>query len=177
MNDRSLQRERAFTGGRIQVDRLTIPLSGGRTAVREMVVHPGAVVILPVLDDGRVVLIRNVRHGLGRALWELPAGTLEPSEDPAVCAGRELIEETGYEGERIEKLLHFYTTPGFCDEKIWCYLATGLTHVGQDLDETEEIHVEPLAADHVFEMIATNEIEDAKTIATLLYWRASAKPE
>lgn len=141
---------------------------------REVVVPANAVVVLPVLDStpGRekVVLIRNERPAVGETLWELPAGTIEEGEDPKVCAERELIEETGYEAERVAKLGDFYSCPGFCTELLTAYVAEGLTEVGQDLDDTEqiEVHVTPLS--EALEMVRDNRIRDAKSIAALLQW-------
>ncbi len=137
---------------------------------RELVVHPGAVVILPCIED-RVLLIRNYRFAVKKTLWELPAGTLESGESPETCAARELIEETGYQADQIKPLLHFYTTPGFCDEILYAYEASGLTFVGQNLDEGEQIEVVPTPFAKAVEMIFSGEIVDAKTISVLLYSR------
>lgn len=142
---------------------------------REAVVHPGAAVILPLFDDGSVAMIRNVRFAVDETLWELPAGTLEPDEDPAVCAARELTEETGYRAERIDKLTEFYSSPGICTERMHAYLARGLTHVGQDLDATEQIEVEVIAWDRTMQMVQAGEVRDGKTIAALLYWHTFGK--
>ena len=152
------------------VDRVMLREPDGRSLERHVVVHGGSVVVLPVLDDGRVVLIRNERFAIGKELWELCAGTLEDGENPAVAAGRELIEETGYRAARLEPLCGFYTCPGFCTEYLHCFLATGLIHMGQSLDETERI--EPVAVDaaEAVRMVHDKRIVDAKTIAALLYW-------
>lgn len=144
---------------------------GGRVVVREVVRHPGAVVILPVLDDGKVVLIQNERAALGRAIFELPAGTLEPAEPPEKCAGRELLEETGYRAATIAHLGRFYTSPGMSDELMWAYLARGLHHVGQSLEEDERVTVHPVAAERAFEMIEHGELVDGKSMLTLLLAR------
>lgn len=161
--------ERIFTGVKFAVDLVHVQTRGGRSVQRELVVHPGAVVILGILDDGRMVLIRNRRFAVGQTLLELPAGTLEPGEDPAVCAGRELIEETGYEASRIQPLCRFFTSPGICTEEMHAFVATGLRHVGQALEETEQIIVVPTPPEEVLAMIHRNEIRDGKTIATVLH--------
>jgi len=164
--------KRVFTGAKFAVDRVHLTGRDGRTVERELVVHPGAVIVLPVLDDGRVVMIRNQRFAVGERLWELPAGTLEPNEPAADCAGRELIEETGYRADRIEPLTRFYTSPGFTNEEMHAFLATGLTHVGQQLEATEQIEVEIRPMSQVLAMVREGEIADGKTIAALLHYHA-----
>lgn len=169
---RIIERERVVEGKVFGVDRVVLRERDGSTRERHVVVHGGSVVVLPVLDDGRVVLIHNNRFAIGRKLWELCAGTLEKGEAPALAAARELVEETGYEASSIEPLCGFYTCPGFCTEFLHCFVATGLKHVGQSLDETEEIEVRPWDAADAVRMIHEGEIVDAKTIAALLYWRS-----
>ncbi len=138
---------------------------------REVVVPADAVVILPMLDDDTVVLIRNERFAVGQTLWELPAGTIEPGEATALCAGRELLEETGYEASEISRLIEFYPTPGFCTELLTAFLARELVFRGQDLDETERITTEAVPLNESIQMVRDNRIRDAKTIATLLYYQ------
>jgi len=147
-----------------------VPTTTGIFKEREVVVHPGAVLVLPVLEDGRIVMIRNRRHTVGDELWELPAGTLEKGEDPAVCAARELTEETGYRAEKLESLGWFYTSPGVLTEKMYVFVASGLKAGEQELEDNEQIAVELLTAAEARRMIKENEIVDAKTIATLLKW-------
>jgi ADP-ribose pyrophosphatase len=137
---------------------------------KEAVIHPGAVTILPLLTDNEVVLIRNERFVVGEILWELPAGTLEKNEHPQETAARELIEETGYKASHIEYINMFYTTPGFCNERMYVYVAKNLEFVGQDLDETERITTEIKTVDEVKKMIREGSIRDGKTIAAFLYW-------
>jgi len=161
---------RVFEGVKVNLDVVKIQTDEGKTVEREIVVHPGAVTILGLLDDQRVVMIRNHRWTVGKKLWELPAGTLEAGEDPKVCAGRELIEETGYEAAQIEPLVDFYTSPGILTEWMHTYIATGLKHVGQNLEETERIEVEPVEVERLIEMTKNGEITDGKTMATILYW-------
>jgi len=138
---------------------------------REAVIHPGAVVILPLLSDREVIMIRNERFIVDECLWELPAGTLEPEETPKDTAERELLEETGYKADRISPLCSFYTTPGFSNEKMYAFAAQGLCFVGQDLDDTENITTEALGWDKILKMIKEGAIHDGKTIAVLLYYR------
>jgi len=166
---------KAFTGARFDVYAVELDRRGGGTMRREVVVTMDAVVILPLLppgegeDDPGVVLIRNRRFAVDQTLWELPAGTLEPGEDPAEAAGRELIEETGYRAETIEPVTAFYPTPGFCTERMHAYRARGLTHVGQDLDETEQIEVRVTPWREALAMARDGRIMDGKTLALLLH--------
>jgi len=143
----------------------------GREIVREMVRHPGAVVVVPIFADGRVGLIRNRRFTVGRSLWELPAGTLEAGEPPAECARRELQEETGYDAGSIEPLGRFYTTPGMTDELMHAFAATSLTHVGRRLEEDEDIEVEPTPASEALALVDSGELMDAKSMLGLLLAR------
>jgi len=162
-------RTRLFDGVKFSVDRVEMTTADGQSVTREAVIHPGAVVVLPILDDGRIVMIRNQRFVVGEELYELCAGTLEEGEAPADCAGRELIEETGYRAGSIEKLCSFYTSPGFCNELIHAFVARGLEHVGQQLEPTENITVEPLPITDVLAMMQDGRLRDGKTMATLLY--------
>ncbi|RLB54921.1 MAG: NUDIX hydrolase [Deltaproteobacteria bacterium] len=159
-------RERTWTGERFYMDRVAVPKRSGGVKYKDMLVHPGAVAIVPILDDGRLVLIQNRRFAVGRQLWEIPAGTLEAGEDPAACAGRELIEETGYRAASIAKLTEFFTAPGFCNERMHVFVATGLEEVGQKLEDTEDIEVHALSVDDIRAMIHDGRIEDGKTIAS-----------
>jgi len=135
---------------------------------REVCVHPGAVVVLPILPDGRVMLIRNKRYTIGQYLVELPAGTLEKGEDPINCAGRELVEETGYLAGRLKPLGAFYSSPGILTERLYAFAAYDLQKASQALDEGEEIEPMPARLDDAIDMIRTGQIQDAKTIAALL---------
>ena len=156
-----------LSGAVFSVERREYPRPQGRPVVREVVVHPGAVTILPLLDDGRIVLIRNQRLTIGQELLELPAGTLEPGEPPRDCALRELEEETGYRADTISPLCEFYTTPGICTERMWVFVARDLTHTQQNLQGAEQIRVCVLTIDEVRRMLRAGEIEDGKTIAAL----------
>ncbi len=160
-----------YQGGRFAIHGVTLQKRNGGTKQGEIAVTPNAVVILPLLDEDTVVLIRNERFVVGQTLLELPAGTVEAGEDLAVCAGRELLEETGYEAEELTRLLAYYPTPGFSTELQTAYLARGLTFRGQQLDETERITTEAVPLNQSIQMIRDNTIRDAKTIATLLYYQ------
>lgn len=164
-----LSREVLHHGKKFDFERLTVRQSSGKQMQREIVRHPGAVVIVPVLPDGRVVLIEVFRISLERMSTECCAGTIEPrGEPPMACAARELIEETGYKAGSLKPLGTFYTSPGMSDELMHAFLATGLEHVGQDLEEDERIDVKIVAARAALEMIDRGEIADGKSILALL---------
>jgi ADP-ribose pyrophosphatase len=158
-------------GRRLRVEERRLPRRDGRVELRQMVVHPGSVVILPLLDDGRIALIRNRRFTVERTLLELPAGTREPGEEPSLCAARELEEETGYAARSLEQLLAFYPSPGSSDERMVVFVARGLSPRAQRLDPSEQITLEPHTLREAVALIRGGEIEDAKTIAALLYYR------
>ena len=159
-------------GVRVAIRGVRLPRTVGGPERREVVEAADAVVILPLLDGDRVVLIKNHRYALNETLWELPAGTLEPGEDPAAAAPRELTEETGYAAGRVEPLTRFYPAPGFCTECLHAYRATDLRHVGQNLDATEQIEAVPTVWSDALTMVREGVIRDAKTVATLLYHEA-----
>ncbi len=161
-----------YEGARFGVHSTTVTSPDGGIHTREAVIHPGAVLIIPVMDDGRIIMIRNERFAVGETLWELPAGTLEPQETPLKTAQREIIEETGYKAEKMKELFSFYTSPGICNEIIYSYVARDLEYVGQDLDETENITVHPMPFEQTLQMIQDGDIIDGKTILTLLYYKS-----
>lgn len=137
---------------------------------RQIVQHPGAVVILPLLDDGRVVLIRNYRISVDEELLELPAGTLEAGEDPLACAHRELAEETGYRAGALEPLTSFFASPGFLTERMYLFLATQLESGHTALEQGEEIQTLLVPWETALGMARDGEIHDAKTLVGLLYY-------
>ena len=152
---------------RLEVDRVRLPT--GVESAREVVRHRGAAVILPILDDGRIILVRQYRYPVGEALLELPAGTLEPREDPVECAARELAEETGFDAGSLTVLGGFYAAPGYTDERLTAVLATGLEPVsGVEADPDEIIEIELLDRADVLRRIETGEIRDSKTLAAVL---------
>jgi ADP-ribose pyrophosphatase len=163
-------RELLLEAAKFDVVRLRFEGPDGKEIVRDLVEHPGAAVILPQLDDGRIVLIRNLRRTVGKILWELPAGTLDPGESPEVCAARELEEETGYRAGTLAPLTEFFASPGILNERMHGFLATDLVPTAQNLDHDEEIQVFPIPQWQVRDMLKDGHIEDAKTIALLLYW-------
>lgn len=141
-----------------------VELPNGLKTYRDIVRHPGAVAIVPVLPDGRIVLVRQYRYAAGKPLLEIPAGTLEEGENPLECARRELIEETGYEASELTAILSCYMAPGYSDEVIHFYEARGLREVGMSPEEDESIEVEVSELGEIIRMIEENIIEDAKTI-------------
>jgi len=151
------------------VDQVQYP--SGATGIREVVRHPGGAVVVPLLGDGRVVLVRQLRYPFGRHLLELPAGKLGPGEDPAVAAGRELTEETGWVAGSLEKLTSIYTSPGFCDEELHIYLGRDLRespdgHKREEGEYSMTLHV--MTLEEAVDLVIRGEIRDAKTIAGLL---------
>lgn len=163
-------RELLLTAAKFEVARLRFEGPDGSEIIRDVVEHPGAAVILPLLDDGRIVLIRNLRRTVGKVLWELPAGTLEPGEAPEVCAAREVEEETGYRPGALAPLTEFFASPGVLNERMYGFLATDLVPTSQALEGAEEIEVFPIPTWQVRDMLKDGHIEDGKTIALLLYW-------
>jgi ADP-ribose pyrophosphatase len=153
---------------RVALDITTLP--DGTELRRDVILHPGAVVILPVLADGRVVLLRNHRFIMDEVLWELPAGTLEPGEAPEVAAPRELAEETGYRAGRWRKLAAFYASPGVMNEMLHLYAAEDLTPgpPRPEADENLEAHAVPW--EQALGWVFDGTIRDGKTITGLLLW-------
>ncbi|HYL05474.1 MAG TPA: NUDIX hydrolase [Thermoanaerobaculia bacterium] len=167
-----------FSGRRIQVRVDHIRLPNGADHDFEMIHHPGAAAIVPLLGSGEVVLLRQYRYATGGWLLEVPAGTLNAGESPEQCATRELQEETGYQAGELLPLGWIWTTPGFTDERIWLYLATGLAGGRQALDGDEVLTLERLPLARAAAMAAGGEIVDAKSVAALLRaaGRAGASP-
>jgi ADP-ribose pyrophosphatase len=163
-------REVLLVAQRFQVERVTQRSADGVERTREVVRHPGAVVILPLLDDGRVVLLRNYRIAVGQTLVELPAGTRDAGEEPLETARRELAEETGFRASKLELLLTFYMSPGILDEQMWLFAATGLTPGEMNLDAGEQLEPFAVPWSEAIAMIDRGEIIDCKTIAALLYY-------
>ena len=160
---REVHRGRVF---RLVQESVTLP--NGLTTTLEVIRHPGASAMVPMLEDGRVILIRQYRHAVGDMIWEIPAGTLAPGEDPLDCARREVREETGYEAGSLHKLGEMIPVPGYSDERIHLFLATELRVAPQHLDDDEVLEVEPVPLKRALEMIGTGEIVDAKTTIGLL---------
>ncbi len=160
--------ERPFDGALFSVEVATWSDQQGRAVRREMVRHPGAVMIVPQLDDGRLVLIRNYRIAPDLRLWEFPAGKLEPGEAPLATAKRELAEETGYQAKQWHELSTFYTSPGFADELMHVFLSRELTPGSTALEPGEDIEVVALTRAEVDQLLREGQVRDAKTLSGLL---------
>lgn len=148
---------------KLRVD--TVALPDGRSGTREVVEYAGAVAVVPVNENKELLLVRQYRHAVGKTLLEIPAGKLEPEEDPETCAQRELLEETGFEAGHLERLFSFFSTPGFTTEKLHLFLAAQLKLGKQNLDEDEFIDVVTVPLKQALEMIWSGEICDGKSIA------------
>jgi len=170
--EETLSSRRIYEGAvvRLRVDR--VRMSSGHEAVREVVEHNGAVAIVAVDREGRVLLVRQHRYPTGRSLLELPAGTLERDEEPEACAARELEEETGFRAGRLQRLGGFFVSPGYSTEHIQVYLAMDLVPGSAGGDDDEEIEVVALPLAEVLRLAEAGELEDAKSLAALfLYLR------
>lgn len=180
LSETLVDRRDVFQGRVISLHVDRVRLATGREATREVVDHPGGVAVLPVLEDGRIVLVRQYRHAAGTVLWEVPAGKLEPGETPFDCARRELEEETGLAAERWTARGHAFTTPGFCNEVLHLFIADGCRFGKPHPDEDEQLAPVVMAPDDVTQLIATGAIQDFKTLVLLLSWprdwRSEVKP-
>jgi ADP-ribose pyrophosphatase len=165
--------EHVFSGRIISVRVDQVRLPDGSKSVREVVEHPGAVAILPVLDDGRLVLVRQFRYAIGRELLEVPAGTREANEGPRECAIRELREETGFASDDVEELTRFFVSPGWCNEELIVYRARNLRAGDAALEHDEHVTVEIISPADIPALIAAGQIADAKTLTALLAHQAS----
>ncbi|MET0646446.1 MAG: NUDIX hydrolase [Pyrinomonadaceae bacterium] len=162
-----LSSEEVFGGRLISVVRDTVR-EGEQTYLREVVRHPGGAAVVPYFEDGTVAFVSQYRHPARKYVLELPAGKLDPGERPAETAARELEEELGVVAGRWEQLSEFYTTPGFCAERLWVFLATDLRETARRHEEDEIIEVVRLPLARALEMVASGGIDDAKTIIGLL---------
>jgi ADP-ribose pyrophosphatase len=165
---RRIGTRRVYEGSVLRLDVDDVEEPGGVRAVREVVRHSGSVATLPVHDDGRVVLIRQYRYAVDGEVWELPAGRRDASESPEAGARRELEEETGLGAGSLEPLLTFFTTPGFCDEVMHLYRATGLREGASRPEADERIEVRAFSLDEARGMIRRGEIQEGKTLVALL---------
>ena len=174
MTDGHLKEERIdgtvlFKGNFLEARRDTVRLPDGHTATREYVVHPGAVVVIPLLDDGRVVLERQFRYPVGQVMVELPAGKLDAGEDPLVCGQRELLEETGYSASEWARAGAMHLAVGYSTEIIHIYFARGLSLGERQLDHGEFVDVFTATADELLGWCCDGTVTDAKTLACALW--------
>ena len=156
-----------YTGKVVTLNVDTVQLPNGVTIDLETIRHPGAAAVVPIKDDGTVVLIRQFRHAAGGFIYEIPAGKLSPGEDPLHCAARELEEEVGYRASSFELLSSIFTAPGFADEVIHVYKATGLTKGRQQLDRDEVLEIVEMPLEQAIKRIQDGTIRDGKTIVGL----------
>jgi len=168
--ERTIRTEPIFRGRMISLQVDTVELPDGKTSTREIVRHPGAAAVLAIHDD-RLIVVEQYRKPLGKMQVEIPAGKLEPGEDPMETARRELEEETGWRAERLEPLYSFYTSPGFADEKLFLYAAHGLSPGSRAPDEDEYLNVDMITYEQAEQYIREGRIGDAKTIIAVQAWR------
>lgn len=166
--EKFIANQRKYTGNIIAVDLMTVELPNGKVATRDVVVHPGASVVIPINEAGEIYVVKQYRSPVGKALIELPAGKLDKGEDPLECAKRELYEETGLKANTIKHISSFESTPGFSNEVLHMYLATELEIGEARLDEDEFLMVEKISLEALVKGILANEITDAKTIIGVL---------
>jgi len=169
---RRLKRDILYRGKVIDLIVDDVEYPSGNRGVREIAHHPGGAVAVPVFDDGRIMLVKQLRYPFGEQVLELPAGKLSPGEDPRACAVRELEEETGWVAARWEKLSSIYTSPGFCDEVLHLFLATELSESARGPERGEgesDMTVHTLLLSEALRMVENGEIQDAKTMCGILF--------
>jgi ADP-ribose pyrophosphatase len=169
--EKTIRKEKIFNGKVVQLYVEDVQLPNGKTSKREVIKHPGAVAIIPITKEGKLVLVRQYRKALERVLIEIPAGKLEKGEEPLATAQRELEEETGYRAQSMHHIVSFYTSPGFADELIHLYMAEGLEKLedAASLDEDEFVDILEVTLEEAMEMLEKREIYDAKTAYALQY--------
>lgn len=168
LHERIISEEQAWKGKFLDVRSAQVELPNGRVTGRDLVRHPGASAVVALTETGKIVLVRQYRTAIDRVTVEIPAGKLDPGEDPLECAKRELLEETGFAASRIQYLTTIATTPGFCDEVIHIYMATGLTFSGANPDDDEFVNVDLVPLTELIDAVLDGKIEDAKTVVGAL---------
>ncbi|GAE25447.1 ADP-ribose pyrophosphatase [Halalkalibacter wakoensis JCM 9140] len=172
--ERTLKTNEIFKGKVIDLEVQEVELPNGKTSSREIVKHPGAVAILPITNEGKIILVRQYRKALGKTIVEIPAGKLEKGEDPLDSARRELEEETGYKTSKLDFLLSFYTSPGFADELIHLYITDKLEKGKTNMDDDEFLDILEVSLEEAEQMVKDQTIHDAKTAYAILYLRMKA---
>jgi ADP-ribose pyrophosphatase len=169
--EKTISTEKIYQGKIIdlQVDDVTLP--NGKTSKRELVKHPGAVAVIALTPEGKLVMVEQYRKALEKSIVEIPAGKLEPGEEPIITAARELEEETGYGCEKLEHLISFYTSPGFADELVHLYLAKNIKRIeeARELDEDEFVELIEVSVEEASVLIEDEKIHDAKTAYAVQY--------
>ena len=168
LHERIISEEQAWKGRFLDVRSARVELPNGRVTGRDLVRHPGASAVVALTESGKIVLVRQYRTAIDRVTVEIPAGKLDPGEDPLECAKRELHEETGFSASRIQYLTTIATTPGFCDEVIHIYMATGLTFDGANPDDDEFVNVDLVPLSELIDAVLDGKIEDAKAVVGAL---------
>lgn len=171
LSETTLASEQLLQGGFLDVRRDTVRLPDGHTATREYIVHPGAVAVVPVLDDGRVVLVRQYRLPLQRVMLEFPAGKIDPGESTRTCALRELAEETGYRATEVARACDTHNAAAYSTEHIEIWFARGLSAGVQALDEGEHVEVVTMSLDDLQALAQRGELTDVKTLIGLMWLR------
>ncbi|MGY3716375.1 NUDIX hydrolase [Sutcliffiella cohnii] len=171
LKEKTIKSEKLFTGRVIDLYFEEVELPNGKTSTREIIKHPGAVAVVAITDEGKIVMVRQYRKAMDRILVEIPAGKLEKGEKPEVTAIRELQEETGYTCDGVTPLISFYTSPGFADELVHLFVAKGLKKDDQkhSLDEDEFVDLVEVTLNEALQMMESKEIYDAKTAYAIQY--------
>lgn len=167
--ERTIKSEKVYSGKILSVKLSTVELPDQKYSKREIVLHDNAVAVVAIHDD-KILLVKQYRISVDKIIYEVPAGMIEHDENPKDAALRELEEETGYRAKSIEYLTEFYSTPGFCTEKLSIFYAKDLEFVGQNLDEGENLEVVEMPLEEAMSMIESGEIMDGKTISSILFY-------
>ena len=167
--EKTMKSERIYEGKIVNLRIDTVELPDKKYSLRDIVEHPGAVGIIPITDDGYMILVKQFRKAVEKVLLEIPAGKIEINEEPKETALRELYEETGYQTDNMEYLFEFYTSPGFSNEKVYMFLAKELYYVGQNVNKDEYIEIEKFKIEDLMDMIERGEINDSKTMIGIYY--------
>ncbi|MCU9595436.1 NUDIX hydrolase [Caldibacillus thermolactis] len=176
--ERTIHRKTIFEGRIIDLYLDEVSLPNGKTSSREIIKHPGAVAVIAITEEEKILLVEQYRKALERTLIEIPAGKLEKGEDPRESAKRELMEETGYTCENLEHITSFYTSPGFANELVHIYQATGLKQERElQLDEDEFVSVMEVTYDEALNLVKEQKIFDAKTMYAVQYWQMLKQQE
>ncbi|TMW73686.1 NUDIX hydrolase [Alteribacter natronophilus] len=174
LEEKTISRDVIYKGRIIELSVHEVVLPDGKESKREIINHPGAVAVLAVNEDGKLILVKQYRKALEKSIAEIPAGKLEQGEDPAVCAKRELEEETGYRAGSLEKVMSFYTSPGFADEIVHLYEAKDLAEGSAETDEDEFVELLEVSFDEAVQLIRDETIHDAKTICAIQHYLLTA---